>query len=73
MILLETTGYSAIFPEGLKVGTVSDFKKSGGDFYKITVTLFTDFRKLHFVEIIANMKKTELTRTSKSVSMINSA
>ncbi len=57
---LETTGYSAIFPEGMRVGTVSDFKKSGGDFYKITVTLFTDFRKLHFVEVIANMKKTEL-------------
>ena len=34
---IETTGYSAIFPEGLTVGTISDFEKRGGDFYKINV------------------------------------
>ncbi len=56
---VETTGYSAIFPEGIMVGTVSDFEKLGGDFYKITVTLATDFKKLHFVDIIGNMKKSE--------------
>lgn len=56
---IETTGYSAIFPEGIMIGTVSNFKKTGGDFYKITVSLLTDFRKLHFVDIIGNMKKTE--------------
>jgi rod shape-determining protein MreC len=56
---IETTGYSAIFPEGIMVGTVSDFEKPGGDFYKITVTLTTDFKKLHFVDIIGNMKKSE--------------
>ncbi len=56
---IETTGYSAIFPEGLLIGTVSEFEKTGGDFYKITVLLFTDFRKLHFVDIVGNMKKTE--------------
>jgi rod shape-determining protein MreC len=56
---IETTGYSAIFPEGIMVGTVIDFEKSGGDFYKITVRLKTDFRKLHYVDVISNMKKTE--------------
>ena len=56
---VETTGYSAIFPEGIIVGTVSDFEKTGGDFYRITISLVTDFRKLHFVDIIGNMKKTE--------------
>lgn len=56
---VETTGYSAIFPEGIMVGTVSDFEKLGGDFYKITITLATDFKKLHFVDIIGNMKKSE--------------
>ncbi len=44
---VETTGYSAIFPEGIRIGTVSDLKKSGSDFYKITVELFTDFKKLY--------------------------
>ena len=33
---IETTGYSAIFPEGIMVGSVTDFEKTGGDFYKIT-------------------------------------
>jgi rod shape-determining protein MreC len=62
---IETTGYSAIFPEGVMVGTVSDFEKSGSDFYKITVALVTDFKKLHFVDIIGNIKKTELLELEK--------
>ncbi|HKK42641.1 MAG TPA: rod shape-determining protein MreC, partial [Bacteroidales bacterium] len=57
---VETTGYSAIFPEGIKIGVVKSYKRPGGDFYKITVRLFTDFRKLHFVDVIGNLKKTEL-------------
>lgn len=57
---VETTGYSAIFPEGIKIGVVSSYKKPGGDFYRITVRLFTDFRKLHFVDVIGNLKKGEL-------------
>jgi rod shape-determining protein MreC len=56
---IETTGYSAIFPEGIIVGTVTDFEKVGGDFYRINVLLSTDFKKLHFVDVIGNMKKTE--------------
>jgi rod shape-determining protein MreC len=56
---IETTGYSAIFPEGMLVGTVSDLKKSGSDFYKITIELFTDFRNLEYVDIIGNLKRTE--------------
>lgn len=56
---VETTGYSAVFPEGIMVGTVSDFEKLGGDFYKITITLATDFKKLHYVDIIGNMRKSE--------------
>lgn len=56
---IETTAYSAIFPEGTLVGTVSDFEKSGGDFYKIKVMLSTDFRKLNNVTLIGNLKKSE--------------
>jgi rod shape-determining protein MreC len=62
---IETTGYSAIFPEGVMVGTVSDFEKIGGDFYKITILLITDFKKIHFVDIIGNMKKTEQLELEK--------
>jgi rod shape-determining protein MreC len=62
---IETTGYSAIFPEGVLVGTVSDFEKTGGDFYSISVLLAADFKKLHFVDIIGNMKKTEQLELEK--------
>jgi rod shape-determining protein MreC len=62
---IETTGYSAIFPEGVLIGTVSEYEKYGGDFYKITVSLNTDFRKLHFIDIIGNMKKTEQLQLEK--------
>lgn len=62
---IETTGYSAIFPEGIMVGTVSDFEKPGGDFYKINILLITDFKKLDFVDIIGNMKKTEQLKLEK--------
>ena len=62
---IETTGYSAIFPEGVLVGTVSDYEKFGGDFYKITIFLLTDFKKLHFVDVIGNLKKTEQLELEK--------
>lgn len=62
---VETTNFSAIFPEGILVGTVSDFEKSGGDFYKIRVSLATDFKKLNYVSIIGNLKKTEQQNLEK--------
>jgi rod shape-determining protein MreC len=62
---IETTGYSAIFPEGIIIGTVSDYEKIGGDFYLIKVALKTDFKKIHFVDIISNLKKREQLELEK--------
>jgi rod shape-determining protein MreC len=56
---IETTGYSAIFPEGIMIGTVTDFEKQGGDFYRIIVNIETNFKKLHFIDIIGNLKMAE--------------
>jgi len=56
---IETTGYSAVFPEGLMVGTISEFNKPGSDFYRIKVELATDFKKLHYVDVIGNIRKKE--------------
>ncbi|MBA4322369.1 MAG: rod shape-determining protein MreC, partial [Odoribacter sp.] len=63
---VETTGYSAIFPEGVLAGVVIDFEKTGGDFYKIRVLLATDFRKLDHVSIIGNLRRTEQKRLEQS-------
>ena len=56
---VETTSFSAIFPEGVMVGTISDFEKAGGDFYSVTVKLATDFKNLEYVNIISNLRKKE--------------
>ena len=63
---VETTGFSAVFPEGIMVGTVNEFEMTGSDFYRITVLLKTDFKKLHFVDVIGNMRKTEQLELEKS-------
>lgn len=62
---IETTGYSAVFPEGIMIGTISGFEKSGGDFYKILISLRTEFRRLRFVNVIGNMKKKEQLELEK--------
>ncbi|MDY0097861.1 MAG: rod shape-determining protein MreC [Bacteroidales bacterium] len=59
---VETTGYSTIFPEGLMIGRISDFRKSGSDFYTITVDLASDFRKLRYVDVAGNLNKAEQTK-----------
>ncbi len=62
---IETTGFSAVFPEGIEIGRVSDLKKSGSDFYNITVELFADFKKLQYVNVIGNLKRTERLELEK--------
>lgn len=62
---IETTGYSAVFPEGLIIGTISEIEKSGSDFFRISVLLKTDFKKLNFVNVIGNLQKTEQLELEK--------
>ena len=54
-----TSSYSAIFPEGILIGTIEDFKIKGGNFYEITVALSTDFKHLTYVSAVSNLKKEE--------------
>ena len=60
-----TTGFSAVFPEGLLIGFVKDFKLEGGSFYTITVNLSTDFKNLFFVNVIENMLQEEQVELEK--------
>ncbi len=64
---VETTGYSAVFPEGIMVGTVSQYDAGGGDFYNIKVDLSTDFRKLNNVYVIVNLYKKEQLETESEI------
>ena len=55
-----TSGYSAVFPSGIIVGTVADFEKQHDDnFYSLQVELAADFQALNNVRIIKNFRQTE--------------
>jgi rod shape-determining protein MreC len=54
-----TSGYSALFPEGILIGTVVDFSVKKGSFYEINVHLLTDFNSLRYVEVIDNSLQIE--------------
>lgn len=55
-----TSGYSAVFPTGIIVGTVADFAKQHDDnFYTLKVKLSTDFQALNNVRIIKNYRQAE--------------
>jgi len=62
-----TSGYSAVFPEGLFVGTVRDYTLENGNFYNITIDLGTDFQHLFYVNVIRNFNREEQVELENSV------
>jgi len=62
-----TSGYSTIFPEGILLGTIKNFSSKGGDFYTINVNLSTDFKKLSYVNVIRNLRKSEQLKLENSI------
>lgn len=55
-----TGGFSSIFPEGIKIGTVQEFEKEKqNSFYKIKVKLSQDFKKLKHVYAVDYSGRTE--------------
>lgn len=58
-----TSGYSSIFPEGLMIGTITNWEQDPGtNFYNIKVELSTNFRTLKYVEVVRNTKQAELKK-----------
>lgn len=55
-----TSGFGAIFPEGVLVGTVREvLPGEEGVFHVISVDLSTDFRKLSYVYVLRNPQQSE--------------
>jgi rod shape-determining protein MreC len=64
--LVVTSGYSAIFPEGILLGTVDQVEKDKGEsFYRIKVKLSVDFKDLAYVEVIGNAMREERLELEK--------
>jgi rod shape-determining protein MreC len=54
-----TSGYSAIFPEGIMVGTIDEFEAIEGNFYTITVNIAVDYKNIQYVDVIRNLLQEE--------------
>lgn len=56
-----TSGFSAVFPEGIPVGTVVEQMRDADDnFYSLRIDLLTDFATLSTVRVIRNFRKDEI-------------
>lgn len=61
-----TSGYSAVFPEGIPVGTIAGADKGADDnFFTLRINLLTDFSKLSTVRVIANEHIGEIVEIEK--------
>ncbi len=55
-----TSGYSYIFPEGIDIGTIDDYKLvEGNNFYQIRIRFSVDYNRLSYVEVVTNLFKGE--------------
>jgi rod shape-determining protein MreC len=63
-----SSGFSYIFPEGLMIGTISDFRVEQGDhFYTIPFKFSVDFNSLQYVYVVKNLMKDEQEKLEKSM------
>jgi rod shape-determining protein MreC len=63
-----TSGYNAIFPDQVMIGTISDVVLSPEDLtYDLTVSLSQDFRKLSYVSVVKSKLKPEQDQLEKTV------
>ncbi|MGI9532169.1 rod shape-determining protein MreC [Lutimonas sp.] len=55
-----TGGKSTIFPEGIPIGTIKDFKTLNNNYEYINILLFNDMSSIGFVQVIKNFDKMEI-------------
>ena len=56
-----TSGLSPVFPEGIPVGIVENsVLKEGDSYYTIRIRLYTNFKRLKYVEVVQNKHQQEL-------------
>jgi rod shape-determining protein MreC len=56
-----TSGLSPVFPEGIPVGIVENsMLKQGDSYHTISIRLFTNFKRLKYVEVVQNAHQKQL-------------
>ncbi|MCF6222593.1 MAG: rod shape-determining protein MreC [Flavobacteriaceae bacterium] len=63
-----TGGMSTIFPIGIPVGKIKDFKTKNNNYEIINITLFNDMSNIGFVEVINNFDKKEIKNLEEKTS-----
>jgi rod shape-determining protein MreC len=62
-----SSGFSYIFPAGIMIGTISDFRVEQGEhFYTIPFKFSVDFNSLQYVYVVRNLMKDEQESLEKS-------
>lgn len=56
---VETSGFSAMFPEGILIGKVTSYETKKGNFHEVRVRLEVDFKKLRYVDVVRFANYTE--------------
>jgi rod shape-determining protein MreC len=55
-----TSGFNAVFPEGILIGTIAEIHLSPEALtYELSVSLSQDFRKLSYVSVVKSFLKSE--------------
>ena len=63
-----TSGFSTIFPKGIMVGKLKDFKiEPGSNFYTSKVELAEDLSNLNYVFVVEHLKNEEITELENSM------
>ncbi|MBQ0005948.1 MAG: rod shape-determining protein MreC, partial [Alistipes sp.] len=57
---LISSGYSAMFPYGIPVGTISSISLNDGINYELEISLFENFHSLRYVNVIGFQGQDEL-------------
>lgn len=62
-----TSGYSAIFPAGIPIGTTENARIVNGSTYEMEVTLLEDFGSLRYAIIVGNIGNDEINTLEKQM------
>jgi len=62
-----TSGYSHIFPEGVNIGTIEDFRINPGDnFYTADIKYAVDYNRVYHVYVVQNLQEEEIRELEKA-------
>lgn len=59
---IATSGFSALFPRDIDIGSIVDFETNEGNVYSIEVQLFADFKRLDYVYVVNSTDYQERTQ-----------